>query len=64
MPIGYVSAISEPCTGRLLDFAMPTPNCVQNNMNALTASPERNTIAENKSVANPMIGPRRYLSAR
>ena len=45
--IGYVSASIEPCTLRLLDFATPTPNCVQNSMNAFTARPVRNAMSEN-----------------
>ncbi len=61
--IGYVSASIEPCTLRLLDFATPTPNCVQNSMNAFTARPVRNAMSENASVAQPMIGPRRKRSA-
>ena len=48
---GYVSAISEPCTGKVFDFAMPTPKRAQNKVKALAASPQKNTIAEKTAVA-------------
>ena len=53
-----MSASNEPCTGSVFALAMPAPKRVQNSMNALTASPDRNTIALNTRLANPTIGAR------
>jgi len=47
----------------LFDFAMPVANRVQNNMNALTAKPERHTKAAKKRLATPTIGTRLTRSA-
>ena len=58
-----MSASSELCTGIVFDLAMPAPKRVQNSMNAFTAKPERNTIAENNALATPTIGARLMRSA-
>ena len=51
--------MSEPCTGKVFDLAMPTPNRAQKRVNALAARPHTNTMAEKNAVAQPMIGARR-----
>jgi hypothetical protein len=58
-----VSAISDPCTGKVFDFAIPAPNRHQKSMNAFAAKPHANTMSEKKAVAQPMIGARRNRSA-
>ena len=48
-----MSAISDWCTGMLFALAMPVANRVQNNMNALIASPDRNTKNPNNDARQP-----------
>src|SRR5882757_9763054 len=47
----------------LLALAMPVAKRVQNNMNALTAKPERNTKNPNARLAQPTMGTRLTRSA-
>ena len=54
----------EPCTDRVLALEMPATKRVQNSMNALTASPDRNTMALKASDAKPTRRDRLKRSAR
>lgn len=54
-PMGYASAMSEPCTGNVFALAMPAPNRVQNSMNALTARPDSMTMPLKMRLAIPMM---------
>ena len=54
----------EPCTGSVLAFEIPATKRVQNSMNALTAIPERNTIALKVRLAIPTRRDREKRSAR
>ena len=54
----------DPCTGRVLALEIPATKRVQKSMNALTASPDRNTIALKMSEAMPTRRDRLNRSAR
>ena len=58
-----MSASIDPCTGSVFDFAMPTPNRVQNSWNALTTRPHTARKAAKARLAQPMTGARLKRSA-
>ena len=58
-PMGYWSAIIEPCTEMVDDLEIPAPNWAKNSMKALTARPMQASMAAKANPAQAMIGPRR-----